>query len=65
MAVAAPVLSPAGARARISVNSRVPSVHQRMNIATSTPKSPTRLAMNAFLPASALAFSPNQKPISK
>ncbi len=35
------------------------------NIAIRNPKSPMRLTMNAFLPASAFAFSLNQKPISK
>ena len=36
-----------------------------MNIATRNPKSPMRLTMNAFLPASAFAFSLNQKPMSR
>ena len=35
------------------------------NIATRKPKSPIRFMMNAFLPASALALSANQKPISR
>jgi hypothetical protein len=36
-----------------------------MNIATSRPKSPMRLTMNAFFPASAFTFSLNQNPISR
>jgi hypothetical protein len=36
-----------------------------MNIAISTPKSPIRFIRNAFFPASALALSSNQNPISR
>jgi hypothetical protein len=43
----------------------VPRFAQRRNIATRKPKSPTRLTMNAFLPALALDSSENQKPISR
>ncbi len=34
-------------------------------MATRTPKSPIRFMMKAFFPASALALSLNQKPISR
>ena len=41
-------------------------VCQKISImATRNPKSPIRLTMNAFLPASALIFSVNQNPISR
>jgi hypothetical protein len=43
----------------------VPKLANIRNIATRNPKSPMRFTMNAFLPASALAFSLNQKPISR
>ena len=62
---ALPPAKTAGAAWAISRKVRVPSAFQRMNIATRKPKSPIRLTMNAFLPASALAFSLNQKPISR
>ena len=42
-----------------------PMFANRMNIAIRNPKSPMRLTMNAFLPASAFAFSLYQKPIRR
>ncbi len=43
----------------------VPTFQKSSIMATRKPKSPMRLTMNAFFPASALAFSLNQKPISR
>ena len=41
-------------------------VYQKINnMATRNPKSPIRLTMKAFLPASALICSVNQNPISR
>ena len=54
-----------GACSAISAKSSVPSACQIRNIAIRKPKSPIRFMMNAFLPASALALSLNQKPISR
>src|SRR3954462_3003319 len=45
--------------------SSVPMFAKSMNIATRNPKSPMRLTMNAFFPASAFALSLNQNPISR
>ena len=42
-----------------------PMLANSRNIATRRPKSPMRLTMNAFLPASAFALSVNQKPMSR
>ena len=52
-------------RARIDSNSSVPRFANSMNIAIRKPKSPMRLTMKAFFPASAFAFSENQKPMSR
>ena len=49
----------------ISRKVSVPSAFQRMNIAIRKPKSPIRLTMNAFLPASALALSWYQNPMRR
>ena len=53
------------AAALTPLKSSVPMFANIMNIATRNPKSPMRFTMNAFLPASAFAFSLNQKPMSK
>src|SRR3954466_2773965 len=63
--VALPAGRIAGALATIPVNVSVPKECQIMNIATRNPKSPIRLTMNAFLPASALTLSLNQNPINR
>ena len=55
---------PAASRA-IPLNSSVPTLVQSMNMAIRKPTSPIRLTMKAFFPASALALSLNQKPISR
>ena len=47
------------------VKSRDYVVAQMRKIATRKPKSPMRLTMKAFFPASAFAFSLNQNPISR
>jgi hypothetical protein len=47
------------------VNVSVPKFANIRNIATRNPKSPIRFTTNAFFPASALAFSLNQNPISR
>jgi hypothetical protein len=60
-----PAVSVSGASSAIRAKSRVPSSRHRRNIATRTPKSPIRFMMNAFLPASALALSLNQKPMRR
>jgi hypothetical protein len=60
-----PATSSVGASWAIRTKSSVPSSRHSRNIATSTPKSPIRFMMKAFLPASALAFSLNQNPISR
>jgi hypothetical protein len=60
-----PTPSTAGAFSTMPVKVSVPSEFQIRNIATRKPKSPIRLTMNAFFPASALALSLNQKPISR
>ena len=61
----APPNGSAPAVAATPVKSSVPRLAKIMNIATKNPKSPMRLTMNAFLPASAFAFSENQNPINK
>ncbi len=43
----------------------VPLYWNSRNIPSRKPKSPMRLVMNAFLPASALALSVYQKPMSR
>ena len=45
--------------------SSVPSAWKIRNMPSRKPASPTRLVMNAFLPAAALAGSSNQNPISR
>ena len=55
----------AGAIAKTCRKSKLPKTRQMRNSATRNPKSPIRLTMKAYLPASALAFSVNQKPISR
>ena len=67
MAVTIPgaAMSRSGARSAIVTKSSARRFHQMRNIASSTPKSPIRLTRKAFLPASALASSENQKPISR
>jgi len=45
--------------------SSVPIAEYSTNMPSRKPASPMRLVMNAFLPASALARSSNQKPISR
>ena len=45
--------------------SRVPNVAKSSSMASMKPKSPMRLTMKAFLPASAADFFLNQKPISR
>ena len=54
-----------GASAVMVVNSRLRVVNQSRNMAISTPQSPIRFIRKAFLPASALALSPYQKPIRR
>ena len=54
---AAPCMTPS--------KSSEPKFQNIRNIAIRKPKSPILLTMNAFLPASALAFSVNQKLIRK
>ena len=51
--------------ANTSVKFRLPACWKIRNMATRNPKSPTRLTMNAFLPASALICSVNQNPIRR
>ena len=63
--MAPPGVSTSPARSVTATKSNVPNARQRMNIATRKPKSPIRFMMKAFLPASALAFSVNQNPISR
>ena len=45
--------------------SSAPKARQTRNMAIMKPKSPIRFMMKAFLPASALALSLNQKPMSR
>ena len=54
-----------GALAKTVSKSSDPKRVKMRNIATRNPKSPMRLTMNAFLPASALTLSLNQKPMSR
>ena len=68
MAVMRPELTSCGLAAAHAVtppNSRVPAAFQSMNMAIRNPTSPIRFTMNAFFPASALAFSVNQNPIRR
>ena len=51
--------------APISLKVKVPKLATSMNIPMRKPKSPMRLTMKAFLPASAADFFWNQKPMSK
>ena len=60
-----PMANAPGAAAFTETKSSFPRFANSMNIATRKPKSPMRFTMNAFLPASALAFSLNQKPMSR
>ena len=53
------------ARLNTSVKFRLPNACHIRNMAIRKPKSPIRFTMKAFLPASALAFSENQKPIRR
>ena len=62
---APPTGSAARAAGSASTKLRLPTACHSMNIATRNPTSPIRLTMNAFLPASALAFSVNQNPMSR
>jgi hypothetical protein len=67
-AIAVTIAEPTGTAAAASAtgpNSSARKFHHIRNMATRKPKSPMRLTMNAFFPASALAFSVNQKPISR
>ena len=60
-----PTENSAPARIVIPVYSSVPRLHQSRNIAMSTPKSPMRLARNAFLPASEFVSTSYQNPIRR
>ncbi len=51
--------------AKISPNATEPNVANTSRMPTVKPKSPMRVTMKAFLPASAADFFRNQKPISK
>ena len=53
------------ALAKTSAKFSVPKLVQMNMIASASPKSPMRLTMNAFLPASAADGFSNQKPISR
>jgi hypothetical protein len=55
----------AWAAERMSGMERVPVASKSRNIPRRNPKSPMRLVMKAFLPASALALSEYQKPMSR
>ena len=61
---APPYSSPAAAWA-VPANVSVPVLANSRNMAIRNPKSPMRLTMNAFFPASAFAFSLNQNPMSR
>src|SRR5450830_239322 len=61
----APPIGNSAALAATVPKSSAPRLANIMNIATMKPKSPMRFTMNAFLPASALAFSENQNPMSR
>ena len=64
--IAPPAGSSSAARSlHVGEVERARASRQSRNIATRKPKSPMRFTMNAFLPASALALSLNQKPISR
>ena len=60
-----PPIHTSGARVNTSLNCKVPSVVQMSMMAMARPKSPMRLTMNAFLPASAAEGRSNQKPMSR
>ena len=62
---APPTGTVAGSSRSTVAKSSDPTVVQIMNIAIMNPTSPIRLTRNAFLPASALALSSNQNPMSK
>ncbi len=53
------------ALANTASKSSEPVWRKMRNIATRNPKSPIRFTMKAFLPASALTCSVNQKPINR
>jgi hypothetical protein len=53
------------ARSFTPTKSSVPRLAKSIIMAIRNPKSPIRFTMNAFFPASAFAFSLNQKPISR
>ena len=61
---APPICTPAAASPTPAKES-VPKFANMRNIATRKPKSPMRLTMKAFFPASAFALSLNQNPISR
>ncbi len=65
VAAAPPGRKAAGALVKTVSKSSDPRCVKMRNIATRNPKSPIRLTMNAFLPASALICSLNQKPMSR
>ena len=65
VAAAPPGRRAAGALVKTVSKSSDPRCVKMRNIATRNPKSPIRLTMNAFLPASALICSLNQKPMSR
>ena len=58
-------ISPFSAASNTPVNCSVPVATKIANIASVKPKSPTRLTMNAFLPAWLALFLRNQKLISR
>ena len=63
--IAPPGTSTSAARLLMVAKSSAPKACQTRNMAIMKPKSPIRFMMKAFLPASALALSPNQKPMSR
>ena len=62
---APPYVNVAGAAANTVAKSSAPTLLNSRNIAMRKPKSPMRLTMNAFFPASAFSRSLNQKPMSR
>ncbi len=63
--ISAPPNTNVGATASSPRKSSVPKFANSRNIAIRNPKSPMRLTMNAFFPASALALVLNQNPINR
>ena len=65
VAMALPGANFSGATEKTSLKSSVPRVVKSKKIAIANPKSPIRLTIKAFLPASEADFFSNQKPINR